>query len=64
MVAPSKKKYDKETLLKISVAFNRKAEPDLVEFIQSKESRTEYIRQLVRDDFNKVRTDAKKEKEE
>lgn len=64
MVAPSKKKYDKETLLKISVAFNRKAEPDLVEFIQSKESRTEYIRQLVRDDFNKVRADAKKEKEE
>lgn len=64
MVAPSKKKYDKETLLKISVAFNRKAEPDLVEFIQSKESRTEYIRQLVRDDFNEVRADAKKEKEE
>lgn len=64
MVAPSKKKYDKETLLKISVAFNRKAEPDLVEFIQSKESRTEYIRQLVRNDFNKVRADAKKEKEE
>lgn len=64
MVAPSKKKYDKETLLKISVAFNRKAEPDLVEFIQSKESRTEYIRQLVRDDFNKVRADANKEKEE
>ena len=64
MVTPQKKKYDKETLLKISVAFNRKAEPDLVKFIENKESRTEYIRQLVRDDFNKVRADAKKEKEE
>lgn len=53
MVYPSKQKYDKETLLKISVAFNRKAEPELVKFLESKESRTEYIRQLVRDDFNK-----------
>lgn len=53
MVTPQKKKYDKETLLKISVAFNRKAEPDLVKFIENKESRTEYIRQLVRDDFNR-----------
>lgn len=53
MVYPSKQKYDKETLLKISVAFNRKAEPELVKFLENKESRTEYIRQLVRDDFNK-----------
>lgn len=53
MVYPSKQRYDKETLLKISVAFNRKAEPELVEFLENKESRTEYIRQLVRDDFKK-----------
>lgn len=53
MVYPSKQRYDKETLLKISVAFNRKAEPELVKFLENKESRTEYIRQLVRDDFNK-----------
>lgn len=52
-IYPSKQRYDKETLLKISVAFNRKAEPELVKFLENKESRTEYIRQLVRDDFNK-----------
>lgn len=53
MVTPQKKKYDKDNMLKISVAFNRKAEPDLAKFIESKKNRTEYIRQLVRDDFNR-----------
>ncbi|NPD32835.1 hypothetical protein HLV35_06095 [Eggerthellaceae bacterium zg-997] len=53
VVYPSKKRYDKETLLKVSVAFNRNTDPELTRFIESKESRAEYLRELAREDFRR-----------
>ena len=48
---PSKKRYDKKNVVRVTVAFNRKTDPEVTEFIEHKENRGEYIRQLVRDDF-------------
>lgn len=50
---PSKKRYDKKTLRKVLVSFNRNVEPELVEFIEGKENKSGYIKQLVREDYRK-----------
>lgn len=50
---PSKKKYDKENVFRVAVAFNRKTDPEMTEFIEGKENRPEYIRGLVRDDMRR-----------
>lgn len=50
---PSKKRYDKKTLRKVLVSFNRNVEPELVEFIERKENKSGYIKQLVREDYKK-----------
>lgn len=54
MVAyPSKKKYDKKTLVKASVSFNRNVEPELCRFFEGKENKAGYLKRLVRADFEK-----------
>lgn len=53
MVYPSKQRYDKKTLLKVSIAFNRNTEPELIKLIESKENKAGYIKQLVREDYKK-----------
>lgn len=51
MVYPSKRKYDKNTLVKASVSFNRNIEPELAEFVERKENKAGYLKDLVRKDF-------------
>jgi hypothetical protein len=53
VVYPSKKRYDAENVVRVTVAFNRNTDPEATEFIEHKERRGEYIRQLVRDDVEK-----------
>jgi hypothetical protein len=53
MVYPSKQRYDKRTLVRVAVAFNRNTDKELTEFIENKENRPEYIRSLVRADMDK-----------
>ena len=55
MVYPSKQRYDKETLVKASVSFNRNIEPELAEFMARKENKAGYLKALVREDFEKSR---------
>lgn len=50
---PSKKKYEKETMLKVTVGFNRNTEPELVERIEREKSRAGYLKQLARDALEK-----------
>lgn len=51
VVYPSKKRYDTKNVVRVTVAFNRNTDPEATEFIEHKENRGEYIRQLVRDDI-------------
>ena len=55
MVYPSKQKYDKNTLVKASVSFNRNIEPELAEFVEKKENKAGYLKGLVREDFERQR---------
>ena len=52
-IYPSRKRYDKKTLVKASVAFNRNIEPELCKFFEKKENKAGYIKELVRADFEK-----------
>lgn len=52
-IYPSKKRYDKKTLVKASVAFNRNIEPELCLWFEKKENKAGYIKELVRADFEK-----------
>lgn len=58
MVYPSKQRYDKRTLVKVGVSFNRNLEPELAAFVEAKENKAGYIKGLVRRDFE----EQKKEK--
>ena len=50
-IYPSKKRYDKKTLVKASVAFNRNIEPELCKFFEKKENKAGYIKGLIRRDM-------------
>ena len=50
---PSKKKYESEKVLKVTVGFSRISEPDLVERIEKEESRAGYLKRLVREDIER-----------
>ena len=53
MVYPSKKKYDAENTVKVTVTFNRHTDPEATARIEAEPRRAEYIRQLVRDDVRR-----------
>ncbi len=53
MVYPSKKRYEEENVVRVTVAFNRNTDPEATSFIENKKGRSEYIRQLVRDDLKR-----------
>ena len=50
---PSKKRYDKENIVRVAVGFNRRTEPELVERIEEEENKEGYIRSLVREDVER-----------
>ena len=50
---PSNRRYEKENLLKVSVAFNRRTEPDLVERMEQQEQRASYLKRLVKEDIER-----------
>lgn len=60
MVYPSKRRYDKETLVKASVSFNRNIEPDLAEFVERKENKAGYLKSLVKEDFERSKKEEEK----
>lgn len=58
MVYPSKQRYDKETLVKASVSFNRNKEPELAEFMEKKPNKAGYLKGLVKEDFERCKRDS------
>ena len=50
---PANKRYEKSTIRKVPVAFNRNTEPDLLEWIESIENKSGYIKRLIREDMER-----------
>ncbi len=53
---PSKIRYDKKNVVRITTAFNRNTEPELVKRIEraaEEEGKAKYIKRLVREDVEK-----------
>lgn len=50
---PSKRRYDAENVVRVSVAFNRRTEPGLVARIEAEPNRAGYLKRLVREDVER-----------
>lgn len=59
MVYPSKQRYDSKNLVKVNVAFNRNTDREMAEFMEHKENRGQYIRDLVRADLDRMKAEGK-----
>lgn len=53
---PSKKKYESEKVLKVTVGFSRISEPELVERVEKQESRAGYLKRLVKEDIEREKS--------
>ena len=53
VVYPSKKRYDAKNIVRVTVAFNRNTEPELVERIEKEEKKASFIKQLVKEQIEK-----------
>lgn len=50
---PSKKRYEKDKVLKVTVGFSRISEPELVDRIEHEKSKAGYLRRLVQEDVER-----------
>ena len=53
VVYPSKRRYDKKNVVRVSVAFNRSTEPELVDYIESIDNKSGYIKDLLKAEMKK-----------
>lgn len=54
---PSKKKYERETVLKVTVGFNRNTEPELVAWMERKGNKAGYLKRLALEDAERERAE-------
>ena len=50
---PTNYKYQRDNLLRVTVPFNRRTEPELVAKMEEQDSKAGYIKQLVRRDIER-----------
>lgn len=50
---PSKVRYDAENLIRATVAFNRKTEPELYKRMVEVENKARYLKRLVKEDVER-----------
>jgi len=50
---PANRRYAERNLLKVTVSFNRKTEPQLVEHVEQQESKAGYLKRLVKEDMER-----------
>ncbi len=50
---PANNKYQRENLLRVTVPFNRKHEPELVEKMEEQENKAGYLKRLVKEDIER-----------
>ena len=48
---PSNARYERANLMKVTVSFNRRTEPELVERMEEQEQKATYLKDLVRRDL-------------
>ena len=53
MVYPAQKRYDKKTLVRVSVAFNRNTEPELAARVEKEENRAKFLKRLVKEQIDR-----------
>lgn len=53
VVYPSKKRYDAKNIVRVTVAFNRNTEPELVERIEKEEKKAKFLKRLVKEQIER-----------
>lgn len=53
VVYPSKKRYDAKNIVRVTVAFNRNTEPELVERIEKEENKAKFLKRLVKEQIER-----------
>ena len=53
VVYPSKKRYDAKNIVRVTVAFNRNTEPELVERIVKEEKKAKFLKRLVKEQIER-----------
>ena len=59
MVYPAQKRYDKKTLVRVSVAFNRNTEPELAARVEKEENRAKFLKRLVKEQIEREKKEEK-----
>lgn len=54
---PTNYRYDKANRIKVNVGFNRKTEPKLTEWMEGKENKAKYLKDLAREDMERSQGD-------
>lgn len=57
MVYPAQKRYDKKTLVRVSVAFNRNTEPELAARVEKEENRAKFLKRLVKEQIEREKNE-------
>lgn len=60
MVYPAQKRYDKKTLVRVSVAFNRNTEPELAARVEKEENRAKFLKRLVKEQIEREKNEEEK----
>lgn len=54
---PTNYRYDKSNRVKVNVGFNRKTEPELTEWIEEKENKSGYLKELAQKDMEREKNE-------
>lgn len=52
---PTNYRYDKNNRIKVNVGFNRRTEPELTEWIDGKENKAGYLKELAQKDMEQAK---------
>ncbi len=52
---PANYRYDKENRVRVAVSLNRKTEPELTEWVTSKEKPSTYLKELALEDMKRAK---------
>ena len=52
---PTNYRYDKTNRIKVNVGFNKRTEPELAEWIESKENKSGYLKELAQKDMEQAK---------
>ncbi|WP_303202840.1 hypothetical protein [Raoultibacter timonensis] len=56
---PTNYRYDKKNRVKVTVGFNRKTEPELTDWMEEKENKSGYLKELAQKDMEQAKRQEK-----